>query len=85
MFVECMTAWMSDMKELILRHLGGSVGEVSAFGSDHDLRVLGSRPTSGSLLSGESASPSSSAAPPTCVLALSNKENLFRTPGWLSR
>ena len=32
-------------------HLGGSVGEASAFSSGCDLRVLGSSPTSGSLLS----------------------------------
>ena len=32
-------------------HLGGSVGEVSAFSSGHDLRVLGSSPVLGSLLS----------------------------------
>ena len=38
--------------------LGGSVGEVAAFGSGQDLRVLGSRPTWGSLLSGKPASPS---------------------------
>lgn len=30
--------------------LGGSVGEVSAFGSGHDLQVLGWNPKSGSLL-----------------------------------
>ena len=33
---------------------------MSAFGSDHDLRVLGSSLMSGSLLSGESASLSAS-------------------------
>ncbi|XP_034511794.1 COMM domain-containing protein 10 isoform X1 [Ailuropoda melanoleuca] len=42
--------------------LSSSVGEASAFGSDHDLRVLGSSPASGSLLSGESVSPSPSLA-----------------------
>ena len=36
---------------------------MSAFGSGHDSRVLGS----GSLLSGESASPSPSAAPHACA------------------
>ena len=35
-------------------HLGGSVGEVSAFSSGHDLRILGSSPMSGSLISRES-------------------------------
>jgi len=38
--------------------LGGSVGLASAFSSGHDRRVPGSSPTSGSLLSGGSASPS---------------------------
>jgi len=42
----------------IVGHLGGSVGYPSAFGSDHDLKVLGLSPKSGSLLCGESASPS---------------------------
>lgn len=41
------------------------------FCSGHDLRVLGSSPTTGSLLSGERVSPSSSAASPTCTLSLS--------------
>ena len=51
-------------------HLGGSEGKVSAFSSGHDLRVLGSSPASGSLLSGESASPSAP-DPPHLVHALS--------------
>ena len=50
--------------------LGGSVGEVSAFSSGHDPRVLGSRPALGSLLSRESASPSPSAIPHLLVLSL---------------
>ena len=52
---------------------------MSAFGSGHDLRVLGSSPTSGSLLSRESASPSASAPSPSHALALflSNKIYLF--------
>ena len=45
-----------------LGHLGGSAGEASAFSSGHDLGILGSSSasvfTSGSLLGGESASPS---------------------------
>ena len=45
------------------------------FGSGHDLRVVGSSPTSGSGLSGESAwdslSPSPSALPPAHALSLS--------------
>ena len=53
--------------------LGGSVGEASAFGSGRDPRVLGSSPTSGSLLSGASASPSASASPPAYTLSVSNK------------
>ena len=47
--------------------LGCSVGWVSAFSSDHDLRVLGSSPALGSLLSRVSASPS---APLTFSLSL---------------
>ena len=43
--------------------MGGSVSEVSAFGSGHDPGVLGLSPASGSLLSAESASPSASAIP----------------------
>ena len=42
---------------LHLGRLGGSVGWASAFGSGHDLRVLGSSPASGSLLSREPAPP----------------------------
>ena len=42
----------------IIWHLGGSVDEASAFGSDHDLGALGPSPTSGSLLHEDSASPS---------------------------
>ena len=55
--------------------LDGSVGEAFAFGSGHDLRVLGLSPASGSLLSGESAFPSPSAchSPRFCSLSLSNK------------
>ena len=37
--------------------LGGPVGRASPFSSDHDPGVLGSSPTLGSLLSGDSASP----------------------------
>ena len=51
--------------------LGGSVGETPAFSSGHDLRVLGWSPPSGSLLSGESAFPSSLPLPFACVHALS--------------
>ena len=40
--------------------------KASAFGSGHDLRVLGSSPTSGSLLSREPAS--SSLSLPLCIL-----------------
>jgi len=41
------------------------------FGSGHDLRVMGSSPESGYALSGEPASLSPSALPPTCALSLS--------------
>ena len=51
-------SWSKTVLESAIEgHLGGSVGEASTFGSGHDLRVLS---TSGSLLSGESASPSAS-------------------------
>lgn len=38
--------------KIILGSLGGSVGYTSAFGSGHDLEVLGSSSALGSLLSG---------------------------------
>ena len=56
------------IKKLWWGRLGCLVGEVSAFGSGHDPRVLGWSPTSGSLLSRQSASPS---APPLLLLSLS--------------
>ena len=55
------------------RHLSGSVGSVSAFGSNDDPGVLGWSPTLGSLLRRKSASPSPLAAPPACALSLSVK------------
>ena len=51
---------------------------MSAFGLGHDLGVLGSSPASGSLLSGEPASPSPSAPPPAHALCLSNKKTIFK-------
>ena len=53
---------------------------MSAFGSDHDPKALEWSRTSGSVLSGESASPSPSAATPclyslSLSLSLSNKLN----------
>ena len=54
-------------------HPGGSVSEASAFRSGNDLRVLGLSPESGSLLSGESASPSLCYFPSLCSLAFSLK------------
>ena len=48
--------------------LGGSVAEMSPFGSGHDLRGLGLNPMWGSLLSEESASPL-----PLHLCVLSNK------------
>ena len=59
-------------------HLGGSVGEISAFGSCPDPRVLESSPPSGSLLSGKSASPSALPAlmiSLSCSLSLSQIKN----------
>ena len=44
-------------------HLGGLVGEVSAFNSGHDLWVLGSNPELVTMLLREPASPSPSAPP----------------------
>ena len=50
---------------------GGSASYASAFRSGHNIRVLGSSPASGSLVIGESASPSRSALP--SALSLMNK------------
>ena len=47
-----------------------SVKCLSAFGSDHDLRVLGSSSVPSSLLSGDSASPFPSATPSAHALSL---------------
>ena len=62
-------------QEHLLGRLDGSVGYASAFSSGRDLRVLGSSPTSDSLLSREPASSSLSlpASLHTCDLYLSNK------------
>ena len=46
---------------------------LSALGSGHDSGVLGSNPASGSLLSGESASPSAPSLAHAHSLSLSNK------------
>ena len=56
-------------------------GEMSAFGSGHDLRVLGWSPVSRSILSGESASSTPFAAPPADALSLSPKQKIkyFKT------
>ena len=60
-------------------HLGGSVSEASAFSSGHDLRVLGLSPSSGSLLSGESASPSAPHPPHVLSLTFSQiNKNFFK-------
>lgn len=59
---------------------GGSVSSTAPFGSGHDLPSLASSPVcEGSLLGGESSSPSPSAPPPACVLPLSqiNEWNLL--------
>ena len=61
---------MSTLKMTVEGRLGGPVGWATAFGSGHDPGVPGSSPASGSLLGGESASPS--APPPSHVLALSH-------------
>jgi len=59
----------SEKKTFLRRgRLGGSVGQVTAFGSGHDPGVPGSSPTSGSLLSRESASLSD--PPPSHALSL---------------
>ena len=62
---------------VLLGYLGDSAGYASAFGSRHDLQILGSSPTWGSLLSGELASPPPSASfppsPTACALSLSNE------------
>ena len=54
----------TQLKQILKKfwgYLGGSVGWASAFSSGCDPGVLGSSPASGSLLSGESVSPSPSA------------------------
>ena len=53
---------------MVVGHLGGSVGGVSAFSSGYDPRVLGSSPAVGSLLSGELLSLPLPAAPSACAL-----------------
>lgn len=45
--------------------LGGSVGQAAAFGSGHDPGVMGSSPTSGSLLSGSLLPPLKIRSDPT--------------------
>ena len=52
-------------------HLGGQL--LSIFSLGHGLRMLRLSPALGSLLSGESASPSPSTPPPACGLFLSDK------------
>ena len=56
---------LSELKNI--GHLCGSVSWVAAFSTGHNPRVLGSNPTSGSLLSEEPASPS--ATPRACGLS----------------
>ena len=51
--------------------MGNSVSSAAVFSSSHDPKVLRLNPTLGSLLRGESASPSPSTPPP--ARALSNK------------
>ena len=55
--------------EVSLGRLGGSVGWAAAFGSGHDLRVLGLSPAWGSLLGREPAS--LSLRLPLCLLVIS--------------
>ena len=66
------------IKTIALGCLGGSVNEMSAFGSGHGLRVLGLSPATGSLLSGESPSSPSLFTPPlhSCSLSQIDKQNL---------
>lgn len=56
---------MARIKNHDVGRLGGSVGWASAFGSDHNIRVLGSSPALGYLLCRKPASPSPT--PPACV------------------
>ena len=63
-YVDCWGAWVAQWVK------------ASAFSSGHDLRVLGSSPTSGSLHRGSLPPPLSLSLPaslPTCDLCLSNK------------
>ena len=57
--------------------MGGSVSYTSVFNLGPDLGGLDSSPTSGSLLSGEFASPSPSAAPTVCACFLSQINKIF--------
>uniref|UniRef100_A0A8C7EVQ8 Gap junction protein n=1 Tax=Neovison vison TaxID=452646 RepID=A0A8C7EVQ8_NEOVI len=66
MLVVSLVSLALNIMELFCGRLDGSVGWASAFGFGRGLRVLGSSPTSGPLLSGEPASP----LPPTCRLPL---------------
>jgi len=63
--------WLNQCGKRRGRHLGGSVGWVSAFGSGRGPGVLEWSPISGSLLGGESASPSAPHLMLSCVLSLS--------------
>ena len=56
--------------------MGGSAAWASAFGSDHDPKVLGLSPVWGSVLMGESAAPSLSPPPALFSLSQINIENL---------
>ena len=54
-----------------LGRLGGSVGEVSDFGSGHDLTVRGSSPALGSVLTTQSLEPASESVSPSLPLPCS--------------
>ena len=76
--------------ETLVGHLGGSVGQVSDFGSGHDLRVPEFEPCIGlAAVSAEPTSDGSSVPPLSAPLSLS-KINILKketpgVPGWLSR
>jgi len=70
----------------LMWRLGGSVSYASAFGSDHDPRILGLSRSSGSLLSEESASPSLSVCSyhpqPTGALSSLSDSTLASKQAW---
>ena len=81
----CFTSYWNTLRKHLFKKVWGAPGWLGplsgwllVFGSGHGLRILGSSPVQvpGSVLSGESASPSPFAPPPACAFSLSLKINL---------